>query len=429
MPATIEPLESRVLLSPLPVVTVSAPYKGASENGPTIRAFYVTRSGDLSARLVVNLAVGGSATNAVDYGIVGSRVVLGAGLASVRIAIRPVDDARAEPRETVTLGVLAGAGYTVGTPAADWLRITDNDGADTRVNIAWTRRASSPIWRAEAQGGVVDGKLYIFGGFIGPEGPVARSDVYDPKANTWTRIADLPTRVTHAGSAVDGSKIYMAGGYVGWGDRLGEQDYGTTAVWIYDTKTNTYSAGPSLPAPRGAGAVVKIDRTLHYMGGCDLNRVDRTDHWVLNLDAPQDGWKASVPLPAPRNHFGVELVNGHVFLVGGQVGWDDATGAQDTFFVWHPLWNSWRELPKLSKAFSHHSQATLSYKGRLIVLGGVQMGGDLMRDVSAFDPKTGRWTSLTRLPESRFSGVAAVIDDVLYFTTGAATTTYRGVLS
>jgi N-acetylneuraminic acid mutarotase len=317
----------------------------------------------------------------------------------------------------------------VGDAGSDWVRITDNDGADTRTSITWTTMAPSPIWRNEAQKGVVDGRLYVFGGFVGPEGPVARSDVFDPKANTWTRIADLPTRVTHAATAVDGTRIYLAGGYVGYGPRLGDQYYGTTDVWVYDAATNTYSAGPSLPEPRGAGVMVKLDRELHFMGGCNPDRVDQTDHWVLNLDAPERGWSDSVPLAAPRNHVGAAVVSGHIFIIGGQVGWDDATGAQDDFFVWHPLWDAWRVLPPLAKPFSHHNEGTLSHMGRILVLGGVQMGGDLMRDVSAFDPKTGRWTALTPLPAARFAGAAAVIDDVLYYSTGAAQTTYRGVFS
>ena len=57
--------------------------------------------------------------------------------------------------------------------------------------------APSPIIRAEALRAVVDDKLYVFGGFMGNDGPVKRSDVYNPATNTWTQIADLPTRLTH----------------------------------------------------------------------------------------------------------------------------------------------------------------------------------------------------------------------------------------
>ena len=44
------------------------------------------------------------------------------------------------------------------------------------TQVAWTNVASSPIWRCEAQKGVVDGKLFVFGGFVeGMTGAVTRS--------------------------------------------------------------------------------------------------------------------------------------------------------------------------------------------------------------------------------------------------------------
>ena len=54
-------------------------------------------------------------------------------------------------------------------------------------------------------------------------------------------------------TAADGA-LWVAGPGPAWGV-LGQQDYGTRDVWIYDVATNTYEKGPSLPEPRGAGAI------------------------------------------------------------------------------------------------------------------------------------------------------------------------------
>src|SRR5688572_29711640 len=86
---------------------------------------------------------------------------------------------------------------------------------DTFTQVNWTTRAASPVSRAEALTATVGGKVYVFGGFSGALGPVTRSDVYDPAANTWTQIKDLPERTTHAGVAVSGRDVYIVGGYIG----------------------------------------------------------------------------------------------------------------------------------------------------------------------------------------------------------------------
>ena len=444
MPSNLlETLEARVLFAALPVavnpdiggatVTVRAPRKAASENGPTARPFTIVRTGDTSTALRVSYLIGGKAQNGGDYGFVRSFALIAAGKSTVRVWVTPIDDAFPERREAVTLTLMARAAYRLGEQFTRTIRINDNDGqsdvSDQRTHVAWTKVASSPIWRCEAQKGVVDGKLFVFGGFVeGMSGAVTRSDVYDPATNQWATIADLPTRVTHAATAVDGHKVFLAGGWVSWG-MLGQQEYGTRDVWVYDVASNSYSKGPSLPEPRGAGAMVKLDRTLHFMSGTDPVRTDRTEHWVLDLDRPEQEWIPSVPLPLGRNHVAAVAVDGHIFFMGGQVGPDDLTGAMDSFYVWHPAWSAWRRLGDLPVARSHHNEATLFHRGRILTIGGTTNGVQDMRDVAALDLQTGQWSQLTPLPAGRYTGLAAIVDDVIYYSTGGASSTYRGVLT
>ena len=77
--------------------------------------------------------------------------------------------------------------------------------------------------------------------------PTSRGDVYDPATNKWTQVASLPFGVSHMGTAVLGDSIYFAGGYPATSTN---QTFSTTAVWRYDTTTNTWSQGVDLPASR-----------------------------------------------------------------------------------------------------------------------------------------------------------------------------------
>jgi N-acetylneuraminic acid mutarotase len=428
--SSFEFLEPRThLAATIPHVSVSAPTKRASENGD-IRSFILSRTGDTSTKLLVNISITGNATNGIDFGLLAARVTVPAGTSTIKIPIRPIDDDIIESSETVTLTIRRSARYKLTEASSDFIKIFDNDTVDNRMNISWSEVSPSPQWRSEAEKGVINGKLYLFGGFVeGLDGPQARSDFYDPKTDTWTRIADLPTRVTHGGTAVDATKVYICGGFVGTGPFLGQQDYGTTDVWIYDSVTNTFSKGPSLPAPRGSGACAKIGRELHFMGGVDLQRVDHADHWILNLDHPEQGWKLSVPLPEPRNHFATAVLDGHVYVIGGQVGDDDATGAKTNLWLLHPSTSTWQILPDLPQPMAHVTEATVVHRGRILTFGGIAPGGSLISVTSAYNTRTGAWSKLTPLPAPRYTGDAAIIDDTIYFATGTASTTYKGVLS
>src|ERR1700693_4927840 len=77
--------------------------------------------------------------------------------------------------------------------------------------LQWKKAAPSPFARVEAPSAVVDGKLYLFGGFVTGLGASNEVDVYDPASDSWKRLNDMPTRVTHLNPAIDRGSIWFAG--------------------------------------------------------------------------------------------------------------------------------------------------------------------------------------------------------------------------
>ena len=70
-------------------------------------------------------------------------------------------------------------------------------------------------------------------------------------------------------------------------------------MWRYDTTTNTYAAGPALPAAYAAGQAAIVGRTLHYFGGFDANRNGTDLHLTLDLDDPRPRGSRPRPCSAP----------------------------------------------------------------------------------------------------------------------------------
>jgi len=412
-----------------PIVTVTAPATNASENGTT-RAFTVTRTGDTTQPLSIDYLIGGTATNGVDYGTITGPIVIPAGKSSIEITVTPIDDPIVEGTETVTLTLVSQSGYAIGAQSNATIRINDND-TPVGNTITWTTKAANPIIRAEALRAVVDGRLYVFGGFSGDLGPVKRSDVYDPVANTWTQLPDMPTRLTHAGVAVDGHDIYFAGGYTGIGSTGYGQTFGVTDVWKYNIDTKQYTAFKALPKAIAGGGLVLLGRELHWIGGNNNQRQDIGDHYVLNLDNLAAGWQTSTPMPNGRSHMGYATLGGKIYAIGGQHGNDAALTTQKEVDVWDPANpSSWTRLPDLPTAISHIASATVVVGNRILTLGGETAHEQPTDLVYAFDTTTNTWAAMTKLPATRFSGVAGIIDGNIYFTTGSSqTTTWKGVIS
>jgi hypothetical protein len=96
---------------PPPIVDISAPDNDASEPGANTGTFNLTRSGSTAGPLTVNLNIGGTASNGVDYVAIPATVTFAAGASDTNITVTPINDSIGEQVETVIVSI-------VGTPSA-----------------------------------------------------------------------------------------------------------------------------------------------------------------------------------------------------------------------------------------------------------------------------------------------------------------------
>lgn len=305
--------------------------------------------------------------------------------------------------------------------------------------LTWANRAPAPLGRTEAQGIVVNNKLYVLGGFYNAaEQTTDRADVYDPATDTWTRLANVPEKLTHAAVAEDGQgNIYLIGGYVG--DHPGPS---TAKVWKYSIASNAWSAGPSLPEARGAGAAARIGGRIYYVGGAVRtsvqNTVDRPTHYVLDLTSGT--WSSKTPMPNPRNHLGAVALGDKLYAIGGQHAAKEATQNQSQVDVYDPGTDTWTQAAQMPNARGHVSASTFVHNNQIIVAGGSVDGslfGLASAEVTAYNPAANTWTRLSPLPDARKTPVGGAVGGELIVTTGDGpsgspdpnTTNWRGRLA
>ncbi len=97
----------------------------------------VTRTGDLAGDLLVVLQVGGTAIVDQDYTPVPTSVAMQPGVSSVTVPLAVLEDALPENPETLTVTLVAGAGY-VADPAARLATVTIVDDEPVTVSIGVT---------------------------------------------------------------------------------------------------------------------------------------------------------------------------------------------------------------------------------------------------------------------------------------------------
>ncbi len=307
-------------------------------------------------------------------------------------------------------------------------------------SIKWSWITPQPVVNSEAQVAVVGGKLYSFGGFDRLKKcctPTDRAYVFDPADQSWTPIKNMPAMngsghggVTHSGFTTDGVDIYFAGGYTSNSAGTG-QIYGTKEVWKYDVSEDTYSRLPGLPDFYSAGGLEYLNGKLHWIGGTNKPRtLDLGIHYVLDLSNTGAGWKSLAPLPNPRNHLGSAVHGGKIYIFGGQHGHDSKLVTQKDVHRYDPTTNQWTKMADMPQALSHITGSTFTYGDRIFILGGEKANGvtNYVASVVAYNPLSNDWTQYNDMPSKRASGVAGAINGIIYYSTGNAKSTFKGVL-
>ncbi|MBU4536939.1 hypothetical protein KJ603_02795, partial [Patescibacteria group bacterium] len=235
---------------------------------------------------------------------------------------------------------------------------------------SWTQTRSMPAARYGHAAAVLNGRLYIVGGY---DGSAPRAEVWSAAVSSygalgdWVAEAALPQAVYAHAFAVGDNAIYVAGGY-----NAGARDN----VWYTgvnsDGSLTGWAAGPALPAAVYSAAAAMGGAAsgpmIYITGGYDGSSA-KTSVWRSPVVAGvPTGWTADTALPSGVHAHAMAAPNTALVITGGNGG----TLARTTTLL--GSLNSdgtiagWTAGPALPAARQSHVMADRG--GRLITLGG-----------------------------------------------------------
>ena len=177
----------------------------------------------------------------------------------------------------------------------------------------WTDLPSLPVPRSSLDAAVVDGKLYVVGGWNLQEGTAQDATwhdtalVYDLSQDqgAWKEIAKPPFSTRALATAGHQNKLYVMGG-------MSSDNQITRAVHIYDPKSDTWSAGPELAGSEGlsgfAISAYVADGVLYYSGSEGI---------VYKLSPEGTAWTSIERLLFPRSFHRLVADGGKVVAIAG----------------------------------------------------------------------------------------------------------------
>ena len=262
----------------------------------------------------------------------------------------------------------------------------------TAYNVAtntWTDRRPLPVPLASSNGaGVINGKIYVSGGFseTGDAPPTRALYVYDPGTNTWTRKRDLPaiggpshdwTVGSDGVTGVIKNQLYV----VTLCGTLSYSEYGCVGdltgprLFRYNPVTDRWVAlAPPFPRATGndsevatlAGGV--IGGKFYVMGG------DFRNHGRLSVyDPATNQWTPKTPLELARSGVATAVLGDKLYVMGGRRWRNGLEELLDITIVYDPVTNLWTRRASLPSPRAYAAGTTVLHYGkpRIEVVGGV----------------------------------------------------------
>lgn len=268
----------------------------------------------------------------------------------------------------------------------------------------WEAGAPEPGPVSESANALVDGVMYMAGGFGNTRG----FKRYDPARNQWTILADTPAGRDHGlAAAVDGS-IYVTGGNPNGG---GDQ---SVHGWRYGLAEARWESVAELPGVTQAGAASLGG--FAYFGDTRGNLTQFDPRTRATRRIPTDG-------RAPRDHSQLIAFQGELWLVGGR---EQGTRETGRVSIYDPASETWRVGPNLRTAragFALAASPTL-----LVAAGGEVLSGTwrTLSSVEVIGAGEGAWSALPELPRA-LHGFGGLIRGNAFYTLGG--TTLAGAVS
>jgi N-acetylneuraminic acid mutarotase len=171
-----------------------------------------------------------------------------------------------------------------------------------------------------------------------------------------------------------------------------------------------WSSMTPMPTARMAFGVAVVNGKIYAIGGTEYGTNEM-------YDPATNTWTTMVPMPTPRSYFAAATYNGKIYCIGGVTSsihvFGTTSGANE---VYDPQTNSWETKAPLPGP--RERMATNTVDGKIYLIGGgtvqgpFEVTGPSTTDI--YDPATDTWSTGATSPYSVFNLATASVDSKIF---------------
>jgi len=284
-------------------------------------------------------------------------------------------------RITLVAGALAALTISSAamSPASGAAEVGSQTGVFVDLNKGvWVHGPDLPSGRQDAAVAVMDGRIYLAGGFgphsaqestllvLEPAFPSveAKPGVAGPIVShpgEWRYASTMPEPVDHAAAAGLGGYLYVAGGRI--------EDLVTNKFWRYDPINDEWTELPSMPYPRYGPIMQAVNGKLYLFGGQSSHGNDELS--LMIFDPKTNAWTSEdYALGTERFLAGSVVIDNKIYLVGGR---DRRQVSLRSCDVYDPSRDRWSSCTNMHLGRADFGLASVN--NRLMAIGGENYAG------------------------------------------------------
>ena len=266
----------------------------------------------------------------------------------------------------------------------------------------WQQKASVPFDRSFAGFAAVNNKIYAVGGYkFSNDNTYATVEEYDPATNIWTVKANLLTARDGMILAVAGGKLYAISG---------SNDHEVLkTIEEYDPVSNIWTPKVTLPDYVSGGQAFSIDDKIYIVAWDFLIR-----KLAVYMFDPQANTVTEKTSTVIRWSYGAIAYKDKIYIIAGK----DDSGKSKKVEVYDTATDTWTTLAPMPTWREYFGMAVV--RGRIYILGGSKSYKNYMKEIEEYDTVTDTWTRKKDMPEARDSLYAPVVNDKIYIIGGSS---------
>ena len=198
-------------------------------------------------------------------------------------------------------------------------------------------------------------RLHVVGGLRGFLHVLDLVHVYDPVQGGWSDGPPLPRPRHHLAAAGLGEAVYVSGGAEG----VGRPWTPESDLWRLELGRDAWESLEAMPEPRWGHRMVAHDGRLFVVGG------EGPSSSIL-IYTPGSGWTTGAEMPEPRDHLSVVVADDRIWAMGGRV-----PESRSRVDIYDPVEDEWRPGPELPVPTSGAAEGVVD--GVIFISGGEEM--------------------------------------------------------